>query len=183
VTLVQCSRSGRGIRFWVKDYELPEDHERHGTLKSGNGEEFPRLVKAVQDSCDARSFKTVSFIWMQGESDANRNLGVAYERSFTTLLSRLKKELGVEEMYFVIGRISDYGLHGKNAEGWKLMRKVHQQIADADPMGAWIDTDDLNGGDEDNPAGDLHYPAEESIRLGERFGQAALKQLSGVGTD
>ena len=50
VTVVHCARSGRGIRFWVKDYKLPKGHPFHGKLKAGNGEEFPRLVKAVKDA-------------------------------------------------------------------------------------------------------------------------------------
>lgn len=178
VTIVQCSRSGRGIRFWVSDYALPEDHPMAGLSgNKSNGEEFARLVKAVKDSCEAGSFKTVSFIWMQGESDANRDLAVAYERSFTTLVFRLRKELGLDQMRFVIGRISDYGLHGDKSEGWKRMRAVQQQIAESDPLGAWIDTDDLNGGDAAKPQGDLHYPKEQSRMLGARFAQAALVQL------
>lgn len=178
VTIVQCARPGRGIRFWVADYKLPEAHPMQGLSRnSSNGEEFTRLVQTVKDNCDARSYKTVSLIWMQGESDANRDLGVAYERSFTTLLSRLKKELGLDKMHFVIGRISDYGLHADKADGWKRMRAVQQKIAEDVPLGAWIDTDDLNGGDASKPQGDLHYPNEQSVLLGQRFARAALVQL------
>lgn len=177
VTLVLSARPGRGIRFWTPDYALPGDHPLHGKLKDGNGEEFTRLVKAVKDACDARSFETVTFIWMQGESDAMRDLGAAYERSFTSLLGNLKKELGIGEMRFVIGRISDHGLHGDQAEGWKKMRQIQRKIAEDDPLGAWIDTDDLNGGDETMPQGDLHYPKGQAVTLGERFARAALAQL------
>ena len=114
---------------------------------------------------------------MQGESDANRDLGAAYERSFKVLREQLKKETGIQQMYFVIGRISDHGLNSKSAEGWKRMREIQQKIAESDPLGEWIDTDDLNGGDDKNPNGILHYPTAESVKLGERFGEAALKQL------
>lgn len=177
VSIVLSARAGRGIRFWTEDYALPAGHPLHGKLTGGNGEEFTRLIKAVKDACDARTFKTVSFIWMQGESDANRNLGVAYEHSFKMLVSRMKAELGIDEMHFVIGRISDYGLNGDEAEGWTKMRAIQQNIAEEDPLGSWIDTDDLNGGDDKQPQGELHYPAKQSVTLGERFGRAALKQL------
>ena len=177
VTIVVSARDGRGIRFWTADYAPPEGHPLHGKLKTGNGEEFTRLVKAVKDACDARTFKTVTFIWMQGESDAMRDLGAAYERSFTTLVGNLKKELAIGEMRFVIGRISDHGLHGDQAEGWKKIRAIQQKIAEDDPLGGWIDTDDLNGGDETKPQGDLHYPGGQAVILGERFARAALKQL------
>lgn len=177
VTIVRSMRSGRGIRFWVKDYELPEDHELHGKLRSGNGEEYPRLLQAIKDAGDPRAFKTVTFIWMQGESDAGRDLSVAYEKSFKTLYYQLKTDLGLEKMHFVIGRISDFGLHGESKEGWKRMREVQVHLAESDAFGAWIDTDDLNGGDEKTPQGELHYPSEQCPKLGERFGKKALEQL------
>ncbi len=177
VTIVHQCKPGRGIRFWVKDFDLPEGHPLQGKLKGGNGEDFPPLVELVKNAGNATKFKTVSFIWMQGESDASRDLGSAYERSFKVLNEQLKKEIGIEQMYFVIGRISDHGLKGNSDEGWKRMREIQQKIAEADPLGKWIDTDDLNGADAANPQGIVHYPPAESIKLGERFGEAALKQL------
>lgn len=177
VTVVRSMKSGRGIRFWVKDYELPAGHHAHRKLTGGNGEEYPKLLQAVKNIGDATKFKTVTFIWMQGESDAGRNLAAAYEKSFKTLHQQLKADLGLENMYFVIGRISDFGLRGESKEGWQLMREVQVHIAESDKLGAWIDTDDLNGGDEKNPQGELHYPSEECPKLGERFGKKALVQL------
>lgn len=177
VTVVRHCKPGRGIRFWVEDYELPEGHPLHGKLKAGNGEEFPKLLAAARSAGDAKSFDTVTFVWMQGESDANRNLCVAYAKSFAALHTRLKSGLGIAKMNFVIARISDHGLDGESAEGWKAMRKVQMEIADSDPLGAWIDTDDLNGGDEKNPQGDLHYPNDQYPKLGARLAEAALKQL------
>jgi hypothetical protein len=177
VTIVRSMRSGRGIRFWVKDFDLPEGHELSGKLTGGNGEEYPRLLQAIKDAGDARAFKTVTFIWMQGESDANRDLGVVYEKSFNALLTQLKTDLGIEKLHFVIGRISNYGLHGESEEAWKRMREVQVRLSESNKLGAWIDTDDLNGGDEKNPHGELHYPAEQYPKLGERFGKKALQQL------
>ena len=175
--IVRQSKSGRGIRFWVDDNDLPDDHPLHGEIKSGNGEEFPKLLAAAQSAGDAKAFATVTFIWMQGESDANRNLADTYAKSFTTLRNRLKAGLGIERMHFVIGRISDYGLHGEQAAGWEAVRKAQMDIANTDPLGAWIDTDDLNGGDEQHPQGELHYPAGQYPALGARLAAAALVQL------
>lgn len=179
VTIVRSMKSGRGIRHWLKDYELPEDHEFHGKLKAGNGEEYPKLLQAVEDAGDARDFKTVTFIWMQGESDASRDLSVAYEKSFKTILTNLKTDLGIEKIHFVIGRISDHGLQGKSEDAWKRMREVQIKIAESNELGAWIDTDDLNGGDEKTPNGKLHYPAEQYPKLGERFARKAVELIAG----
>jgi hypothetical protein len=134
-------------------------------------------LQAIKDAGDVRAFKTVTLIWMQGESDANRDLGVVYEKSFNALLTNLKSDLGIEKLHFVIGRISDHGLHDESEEAWKRMREVQVRLADSNKLGAWIDTDDLNGGDEKNPHGELHYPAEQYPKLGERFGKKAIEQL------
>ena len=180
VAIVHCSRSGRGIRFWVADYKLPDEHPMAGLSKNkSNGEEFPRLVKAVKDAHAATKFKSVSFIWMQGESDANRDLGIAYERSFKILVERLKKEIGIERMHFVIGRITDFGLHSeKKKAGWEGVRNAQQKLGDEDPLGTWINTDDFIAEDVKKKQGNLHYTGEESVKLGQRFGEAALKQLA-----
>lgn len=176
VAVVRHNKPGRGIRFWVADYELPASHPLSGKLQAGNGEEFPKLVAAARSAGDPKAFASVTLVWMQGESDANRDLAAAYGKSFRTLLDRLKTELGISTLHFVIGRISDHGLHGEQAEGWKSMRKVQQELAEADPLGAWIDTDDLNGGDETHPQGELHYPAAQYAPLGARFAEAAIRQ-------
>ena len=137
------------------------------------GEEFTRLSKAVKDACDATKFKSVHFIWMQGESDAGRDLGVAYERSFKVLVERLKKEIGIEQMHFVIGRITDFGLHSEEKKaGWEAVRKAQQKLGDEDPLGTWINTDDFIAEEVKKKQGDLHYTREESVKLGVRFGES-----------
>jgi len=179
VVIVHQCKPGRGIRFWVADYELPQGHPMVGLSNhKSNGENFPELVEKSKQAVHARKFKTVSFIWMQGESDAGRDLAAAYERSFKVLVERLSKELGVEQMHFVIGRISDFGLHSEDKKkGWQGVRDVQQKIAESDPLGAWIDTDDLIAKEAKTSQGNLHYTPQDSVKLGRRFGEAALRQL------
>lgn len=179
--LVFHSKPGRGIRFWVKEYQLPKDHPMADLSKNkSNGEEFPKLVELVKKSYDPTKFKTVHLIWMQGESDANRDLGVAYEASFKTLLENLEKELGIKKLHFVIGRISDFGLHGdaKTKVAWTRMRKAQEKLATDNPQGKWIDTDQFIPAEEKTKKGNLHYPKEEAVKLGARFGQAVLIQIA-----
>jgi hypothetical protein len=180
VSIVHQCKPGRGIRFWVADYALPEDHPMASLSKNkSNGENFPELVEKAKGEGDATKFKTVTFVWMQGESDAHRDLGVAYERSFKVLMERLKKEIGIEQMYFVIGRISDYGLHNEEKKkGWQGVREAQQKLAEGDPLGAWINTDDFIAEEVKKNQGDLHYTPQEAVKLGTRLGEAALKQLA-----
>jgi len=180
-TIVHHSKGGRGIRFWVADYALPAGHPMAAlSHNKSNGEEFPKLVALVKKNCRPETFKTVHLIWMQGESDANRDLAAAYGRSFKVLTARLEKALGIEEMHFVIGRLSDYGLYGdeEQKEAWTRMRQVQESLAHDHPLGSWIDTDPFIPRAEKERPGNLHYPPAESVKLGERFGKAALSQIA-----
>ncbi|HEX5790601.1 MAG TPA: sialate O-acetylesterase [Luteolibacter sp.] len=179
VTIVRSMRSGRGIRFWVSDYGLPEGTApaaREGGAPSSNGEEYPRLIEAAKAAGDAKAFASVTFVWMQGESDANRAMAERYGESFRRLRQRLMNDLGIASMNVVIGRISDYGLKGENAEGWRAMREVQERLAKDLPHAVWVNTDDLND-IEGKPEGDLHYPKEGSVIVGQRLAEEAVELL------
>ena len=174
--VVMRMKSGRGIRFWVADYRQP--HERGLTDKkmSENGSVYPFLLQDVTDAGQDESFDTVGFIWMQGESDANNRLSEVYEESFIKLSEQLKRDLGREDLYFVIGRISDYGRGGPQHEHWQRVRDAQVRLG-KHRGGAWIDTDDLNGGDANQPNGDIHFPQQGAVLLGQRFADKALEMI------
>ena len=166
--VVMRMKSGRGIRFWVPDYSHPS---KQG-FKS-NGEEYQPLIEAASAAIKEHSFDTVGFIWMQGESDANNQLSEVYEESFHKLLQQLKMDLGREDLYFVLGRINDYARSRPDNEHWRKVRESQVRLGSTKGNG-WIDTDDLNGGDESKPDGDIHFPKEGARTLGERFAQKAI---------
>lgn len=174
VKVVISMRSGRGIRFWVADYGQPPGRGLTEKKSKSNGEEYDRLIQAVTTAIGDQSFDTVGFIWMQGESDGLNRLSEAYEESFWKLIYRLESDLDQEGLYFVIGRISDYGLDGEQHDHWQRVREVQVRLGQSKD-GAWIDTDDLNGGDADRPNGDLHYPKEGATILGQRFAEKAIE--------
>ena len=91
----------------------------------------------------------------------------------------LETQLGIEEMPFVIGRINDVGLYGdeKRKAAWTRMRKVQEKLGNDDPLGTWIDTDDFITEEHKHAKGNIHYLGDMPVKLGERFGEAALKQL------
>ena len=113
---------------------------------------------------------------MQGESDANNRLSETYEESFHKLVNRLKKDLGRDDLYFVIGRINDYARSRPDNEHWKSVREIQVKLGKT-PGNAWIDTDDLNGGDEKQPDGDIHFPKEGVLLLGQRFADKAIELI------
>ena len=174
--VVMRMRSGVGIRFWVADYRQPSDRNLSDKKMSENGSVYPFLLQDVVDAAKDESFDTVGFIWMQGESDANNRLSEVYEESFIKLSEQLKKDLGRDDLYFVIGRISDYGRGGPQHEHWQGVRDAQVRLG-KHRGGAWIDTDDLNGGDVNQPNGDLHFPKQGAVILGQRFADKAVELI------
>ncbi len=176
VVVVHHSKSGRGIRFWDKDYEFPENYRFPGKgvpserTKLQHGQEYGPLIEKARDAFEASSFETITFVWMQGESDGGRGLAPAYEKSFLRLLGRIKKDLGRKNVAFVIGRINDAHMSDPN---WTAMRKVLVKLAENTEHGEWIDTDDLS-----EPEHGVHFPKESYPILGSRFAQKAITLIS-----
>ena len=172
VVVVHHSKSGRGIRFWDKDYEFPENYRFPGKgvpserTKLQHGQEYGPLIEKAREAYDGKPFHTVTFVWMQGESDGGRGLAPAYEKSFLRLLGRLKTDFGRKDVAFVIGRINDSYVSDPN---WKAMRDVQVKLAEDTDHGEWIDTDDLS-----EPEHGVHFPKENYEKLGQRFAQKAI---------
>ena len=179
VAIVFHCKSGRGIRFWDRDYQFPENYRIPGKgapserSRQQHGQEYEPLIEKSLNACKGNHFETVTFIWMQGESDGARGLGEVYEQSFLRVMARMKKDFAREDFNFVIGRISDARSDAISAESWRRVRQVQVKIAEEAQWGEWINTDDLNG-----PKDDLHYPAENQADLGRRFAEQAIKLIS-----
>ena len=181
VTVVHHCKPGRGIRYWDKDYRFPENYVvpgkgapsekaylQHGTV-------YPALIGAVREAAAGNAYNTFTFVWMQGESDAGRAMEAVYAESFHRLVARLKSDLNVDDMNFVIGRLSDAKPDDPH---WQNMRQVQVEIAEAHRRGAWVDTDDLNHTPNDEKQDLVHYPGDKARILGERFGQRAIELIA-----
>lgn len=174
--VVMRMKSGRGIRFWVADYGQPKGRGLTEKKMNSNGQEYKPLIEAAMAAAKDESFDTVGFIWMQGESDANNRLSEVYEESFVKLINHLKKDLRRDDLYFVIGRINDYARSKPDNEHWHRVRESQVKLGNT-KGNAWIDTDDLNGGDAERPDGDIHFPREGAVILGQRFADKAMELI------
>jgi len=174
--VVMRMKSGRGIRFWVADYCQPRGRGLTEKKTNSNGQEYKPLIEAAMAVAKTQSFDTVGFIWMQGESDANNRLSEVYEESFVKLIKHLKEDLGRDDLYFVIGRINDYARSRPDNEHWRRVRDAQVKLGKT-RGNAWIDTDDLNGGDAHQPNGDIHFPREGAVILGLRFADKAMELI------
>ena len=175
--VVMRMKSGRGIRFWVADYDQPADRGLNEKKMTSNGMEYKPLLETALAAVKVQSFDTVGFIWMQGESDANNRLSEVYEESFLKLVGQLRKDLKREDLYYVIGRINDYAKSRPDNVHWKRVRETQIKLGKT-PGNSWIDTDDLNGGNADNPDGDIHFPKEGALRLGRRFADKVIEMIN-----
>ena len=173
IIVTKSAYSGASIRSWAKsNHEFPPP--TRGRVPKVRGHFYDTLIKGVKGAIKGQSLKTVTFVWMQGESDLNNT---AYDVYLKELIWQIQSDINFKDINIVIGRISDCGLdRPKRLEGKKYIRKTPQEFAEAHPRGAWVDTDDLN--DKKQADGsivhDLHYTPEGYKILGQRFADKAI---------
>lgn len=169
VTVVKNAKGGKPIRAW---YDLTESAEGNNSAdgKGRIGDLYNALMNDVKAATAGKNYDTVTFVWMQGEKDADEGTGTdLYADSFKGILAQLKSDLKLESINFVIGRISDAKM---DVPSWVKMREVQVKLAEDDPHGAWINTDDLN--DRGTRLHNTHYFEEGYKTLGERFAEKAI---------
>jgi hypothetical protein len=175
VLVVKNASSGQSIRSWAKsNHETPPPTT--GRVPKVRGNLYDPLITEVTAAIKGEKLKTVTFIWMQGESDLNNT---AYDAYIKELLVQLQTDLAFNNINLVIGRISDAGLDNeKRLKGRLAIRRIQQEFAETHPRGAWVDTDDLNDRKEgDKVIHDLHYNAEGYSILGIRFAEKAIELI------
>jgi len=172
VIVVKEARGGEPIRSWYKKWKPAQ-----GDQPKAGGGLYDSLMAKVNAAVKGKKIKTVTFVWMQGERDAREKHGEVYAASLRGLIEQLSTDLGRKDVNFVIGRISDFDMQDKTYPHWTMVRKAQVEVAEADPRGSWVDTDDLNDGK--NSQGkdikdDLHCSVEGYRILGERLAQKAI---------
>lgn len=166
--VVKAAWSGQPIRKWYGQIKKNEPW--------GVGHLYTKMMTKVKEEAKDRKIATVTFIWMQGEADAKQKRGDVYEKSLKGLLKQVKKDLNIETLNFVIGRLSDCHMDNKKYPHWTKVREVQVKLAEGDPNGAWVDTDDLNNKTKDGKTwDDLHYSGKGYKILGEHFAEKAIE--------
>jgi hypothetical protein len=175
VIVVRHAVGGQPIRRWYKNWK-PGKGE-YSEEKKGFGGLYDSLMKGVNKKIKGKDISTVTFVWMQGENDAKGH-GDVYGASLKGLLAQLSEDMKRKDINFVIGRLSDARMEN---EDWMMIRKVQVEIAEADPRGAWVNTDDLNDGNISKKGvlviNDLHYSSEGYVTLGKRFAEKAIELI------
>ena len=172
VIVVKSAKGGQPIRRWYKDWKPAT-----GDAPPRNGDLYEVLLKSVRSAAGDRKLASVTFLWMQGEKDAREKHGDVYAESFQGILKQLQADLKREDINFVIGRLSDFDMKNARYPHWTNVRDAQVKLAEANPRGEWVDTDDLNDGK--NRRGkeiknDLHYSAEGYKVFGKRLADKAI---------
>ncbi len=164
VIVVKSAQGGQPIRQWYKKWKPAE-----GPAPEKVGALYDRLMTAVNAAIEGKELDTISFVWMQGERDAKEGHSTVYAASMKGLIDQLRTDMKRDDITVVIGRLSDCL---KNHEHWDGVRAAQVAVAEEDPLGDWVDTDDLNG-----PNDGLHYNKAGYEELGKRFAEKTIALL------
>jgi len=175
VLFAKDATGGRSIRRWYKDWNPPV-----GVQDKAEPDLYDSLMVKVQKVIEKEKISTVTFIWMQGERDANSKYGEVYEESLKGLYKQLSNDLGRTDVNFVIGRLSDFDMSNKRYGHWVLIRDIQVKVAESSPRFGWVDTDDLNDGINDEGIeikNDLHMSRKGYEILGKRFADKSIELI------
>nr|WP_299381119.1 sialate O-acetylesterase [Allomuricauda sp.] len=175
VIAVKHAVGGTPIRRWYRNWK-----PLNGDEPKAKPDLYEVLLDEVNKAVANTDIATVTFIWMQGERDAREELAEVYERSLLGLYEQVKSDLNIEEMNFIIGRLSDFDMKDEKYPHWTKIRNIQVKVAESELHFAWIDTDDLNDGfnKKGKPiANDLHMSVEGYKTMGQRFADEAIELI------
>ncbi|HKK75241.1 MAG TPA: sialate O-acetylesterase [Saprospiraceae bacterium] len=178
IIVVKSAQGGQPIKRWYRDWKNTDQ-----TIKNTEYDLYDSLMVKVNNAILEEEIASVTFLWMQGERDARQSWGEVYEESLHGLYQQLSADLGRDDIYFVIGRLSDFDMGNERYPHWTKVREAQVSVANSSPNFSWINTDDLNDGI--NQQGkeiknDLHLSEVGYAELGRRFAEAAIEKIQEV---
>jgi hypothetical protein len=169
VVVVKDAKGAQPIRRWYKQWKSAA-----GEAPEGAGDLYDRLMGKVKTAIDGKKVASVTFVWMQGERDAREGHGSVYADSLRGVIKQIEKDLGRDDVGYVIGRINDFGMTDKGYPDWVAVREAQVLVAEEGKRGAWVDTDDLNNKGNGN---DIHCTGDGYKKLGTRFAEKAIEVI------
>ena len=183
IEYIKVASPGKPIRLWLSEWNEMAQTAGIDLSKltknfkaDGSTVYYPQIIAKAKEIM-AKKPSSVTFVWMQGESDSKDGCEVVYQAARTKLIAKLRNDLKAPEMKIVIARISDYGHNnpkGKGWTGWPAIRIAQENIIAADSQAAMVNTDDVNG-----PKNGLHYPEEGYVLMGQRMARQAVALIKG----
>lgn len=143
--------------------------------KPNEGPQYHGFMQAAQSALanlEAQQipYEITGMLWLQGESDANEQMGAAYEANLAAFIQKMRSDFNTPEMPIIIARVRKFYGKGEQAH---MVRSTQQKLAQKMTMVAYFDTDDLNP-----LVNSGHYGMLGTIEIGKRFTAAYLKILT-----
>lgn len=168
ILVVKSAQGGQPIQRWYRDWKAPGGVEPK-KLKGKNGDLYDLLMSKVMAASKGKTFDSVTFVWMQGESDAQRGAASVYEASMRGLIKQMRDDLKRPDLTVVIGRLNEFK---KGTPGWDAVRSAQEKVAREDVLAGWVDTDETDG------KGGLHHTQKGYAEMGRRFAAKAIELLT-----
>lgn len=172
VIVVKDAMTGQPIRRWYKEWKAAD-----GTTPADRGDLYDRLMDLVWTAISNREIATVTFVWVQGEFDARTSHGEVYAASLRGLYDQLCRDLGRDDINFVIGRLSDFGLTDARYPHWAMVQAAQESVAASNPRFALVVTDafnDIKDPETGEMRNDLHYSREGYIAFGRELANVSI---------
>lgn len=148
VGLICCADGGTKLEQW-----LP------GTLLYDNAVANVRLAQ--------RSSKVMGVLWHQGESDCKPEMSCLYRERFELIMNSLRKDLGLEDVPFLLGGLGDFlgdCVKYPELKNYPVVNKILEEIAEKNPLTGFVSAKGLK------TIGDnLHFSSPSLYEFGLRY--------------
>ena len=162
VGLIPCAVGGSPIDAW-KQGEF---------YKPTNSHPWDDALRRAQFAL--KSGTLTGILWHQGESDSNEKLAAGHEVKLHDLIARMRKELGAQEVPFIVGQMGKFeGVPWDDAKA--QVDRAHQELAKKVTRAAYVSAEGLkHRGDK------IHFDSPSLREFGKRY-FAAFQSLSKSG--
>lgn len=161
LAVVKAAFSGTGIQ---RDWN-PESEDKEGACYRALIEETQSAVAAAKKN--GNNLRLKAFVWVQGESDANKNDAPKYAERLAHMIASLREDLDAPELVALVAVNTKFG-GGKNAFMPKII-EAQQAVAAKDPRCVYVDTSAAT------IANKAHYDTQGTLDVGKWFAEALLE--------
>lgn len=115
-----------------------------------------------------QKYKVDGMCWLQGESDAQENMGKEYEKNLKAFIENMRTKFATPDMPFVIARVRD--IYGHATGEAKIVRDAQDKIGRSVKNATCFNTDDC-----ELQGNGAHYSTVGLIKIGDRFADGYAK--------
>ena len=157
IGLIPCAVGGSPISAWQPD----------GYHRSTKTHPYDDMLVRLRTARKIGTLKGI--LWHQGESDSKENASDVYEEKLHALINRLRKEVGDENIPFIVGQMGQFKDRPWN-EHRKRVNGAHAALPKKVAYTAFVSSDGLtHKGDK------VHFSADAYRELGRRYAEAFIR--------